>query len=179
MLALKKNHGNLYDDVKLYFGDPDLLKKADYKKTTEKARGGIEKREYWHTDDTGWLAAGKERAGLGSIAMTRNTIIKNNVKTTETRYFIGSLPEDADEISRAIRGHWMVESYHWHLDATFRKDGNRALEKQAAQNRNIITKLALNILKVIDVGKKSLSIARKRFAIGTNPEKRIERILSM
>ena len=73
----------------------------------------------------------------------------------------------------------MVESYHWHLDATFREDGNRTLEKQAAQNRNIITKLALNILKVIDVGKKSLSIARKRFAIGTNPEKRIERILSM
>ena len=118
-LALKKNHGNLYDDAKLYFGDPDLLKKADYKKTTEKARGGTEKREYWYTDDTGWLAAGKERAGLGSIAMTRNTIVKNNVKTTETRYFIGSLPEDADEIPRAIRGHWMVGRWAERVEVPF------------------------------------------------------------
>ena len=26
----------------------------------------------------------------------------------------------------------MVESYHWHLDVTFREDGNLTLEKQAS-----------------------------------------------
>ena len=68
----------------------------------------------------------------------------------------------------------MVESYHWHLDVTFREDENRTLEKQAAFNRNIIMKLALNVLKIIDVGKKTLSLAIKRFAIGTNPEKHLK-----
>jgi predicted transposase YbfD/YdcC len=179
VLALKKNHGNLYDDVKTYFDDPDFLNGCEYKKTTEKARGGIEKREYWQTEDIRWLEQKKEWAGLKSIAMTRNTITKNGETTTETRYFISSLSANANEISRAIRGHWIVESYHWHLDVTFREDENRTLEKQAAFNRNIMKKLALNVLKIIDVGKKSLSLARKRFAIGTNPEKHLKHILSL
>ena len=178
VLALKKNHGDLHEDVSFYFSDPDQLSKSAYKKTVEKARGGIEKREYWQTDDIAWLHQKKEWSGLKSIAMTRNTIIKNGRETTETRYFISSLPQDANEISRAIRGHWMVESYHWHLDVTFRDDDNRTLEKQAAYNLNIMKKLALNVLKVIDIGKKSLSLAKKRFTICTNPQKHLQYIFS-
>ncbi|MCL2387365.1 MAG: ISAs1 family transposase [Defluviitaleaceae bacterium] len=109
--------------------------------------------------------------------MTRNTITKNGKTTTEIRYFISSL--NAKEISRAIRGHWMVESYHWHLDVTFREDENRTIEKQTAFNLNIIKKLALNVLKIFDVTKKNLSLARKRFAIGTNPEKHLNILLSL
>jgi len=90
----------------------------------------------------------KEWMGLKSIAMTRNTIIKNGEETKETRYFISSLPLNVDEAARAIRGHWMVESYHWHLDVTFREDDNRTIEKQAAFNLNIIRKLAINVLKL-------------------------------
>ena len=179
VLALKKNHGNLYDDVKTYFDDHEFLSKCCYEQTKEKARGGIEKREYWQTEDIGWLDGRKEWTGIKSIAITRNTIIKNGEESTETRYFISSLRSDAKEISRAIRGHWMIESYHWHLDVTFREDENRTLEKQAAFNRNIIKKLALNVLKIIDVTKKNLSMARKRFAIGTNPEKHLAYILSL
>ena len=179
VLALKKNHGNLYDDVKTYFEDAEFLSKCAYETTKEKARSGIEKREYWQTEDVVCINGRKDWAGLKSIAMTRNTIKKNGNETVETRYFISSLPTDAKEISRAIRGYWMVESYHWHLDVTFREDENRTLEKQAAFNRNILKKLALNVLKIIDVGKKTLSLARKRFAIGTNPEKHLEHILSL
>ena len=179
VLALKGNQGTLHEDVKLYFEDEDLLSKCGYRKTIEKARGGIEKREYWQTDDIGWLTQKKEWAGLKSIAMTRNTITKNDKKTTETRYFICSLPQDVNETARAIRGHWMIESHHWHLDVTFREDANRTLEKQAAFNQNILRKLALNVLKIFDTGKKTLSLRLKRFTIGTNPEKHLETILNI
>jgi len=63
------------------------------------------------------------------------------------------LPTIGKEGARAIRGHWMVESYHWHLDVTFREDDNHAIEKQAAFNLNIIRKLALNVLKIFKTGK--------------------------
>jgi predicted transposase YbfD/YdcC len=179
VLALKGNQGSLHEDVKLYFDDPELLSGCSYAKKLEKARGGIEKREYWQTDDIAWLAQRKDWAGLKSIAMTRNTIVKNGVETSETRYFISSLPLDIKEIARAIRGHWMVESYHWHLDVTFREDENRTLEKQAAFNQNILRKLALNVLKIFQTGKKSLSIKMKRFTIGTNPERHLEIILNL
>ena len=144
-----------------------------------KARGGVEKREYWQTEDIMWLPQRKDWVGLKSIAMTRNTIKKNEEETSETRYFICSLPLGVDEVARAIRGHWMVESYHWHLDVTFREDDNHTIEKQAAFNLNILKKVAINVLKIFKTGKKSMSLRMKRFAIGTNPEKHLESILNL
>ena len=177
VLALKGNQGTLFDDVKLYFDDKDFLERCAYHKTVEKARGGIELREYWQTDDIAWLPQKKEWAGLKSVAMTRNTITKNEKVITETRYFISSLEIDAKEIARAIRGHWMVESYHWHLDVTFREDADRTLDKHVAYNMNILRKLALNLLKLIDVGRKRTSLSKKRFMICCNPHNYFDQIL--
>lgn len=179
VLALKGNQGGLHEDVKLYFSDPDMLSNCAHAQSIEKARGGIEKREYWQTEYIEWLAQKTDWAGLKSIIMTRNTIIKDGEETSETRYFISSLPLDVNEAARAVRAHWMVESYHWHLDVTFREDDNRTIEQQAAFNLNIITKLALNVLKIFDIGKKVMSLKMKRFAIGTNPEKHLESFINL
>jgi len=179
VLALKGNQGTLHDDVKLYFDDLDLLSKCKYTKTTEKARSSIEKREYWQTEDISWLTQKKDWIGLKSIAMTKNTITKNGATTTETRYFISSLPEDVKEIARAIRGHWMVESYHWHLDVTFREDANHTLDKDSAYNLNIIKKIAINTLKLFDVGLKNVSLKGKRFIISMNVEKYLEQLMAL
>ena len=179
VLALKKNQGTLFDDVNLYFSDDGLLAGCAYHKTIEKARGGIEIREYWQTDDISWLAQRKDWVGLNSIAMTRNTITKKGKTTTETRYFISSLPIDVKEIARAIRKHWMVESYHWQLDVTFREDANHTRNKHIAYNLNIMRKLALNLLKLLDVGKKHVTLVKKRFMICCNPMKYFGQILSL
>ena len=179
VLALKGNQGSLYEDIKLYFSDLDMLSNCAYTQTVEKARGCIEKREYWQTEHIEWLTQKKNWAGLKTIAMTRNTIISNAKETSETRFFISSLPLDVKEVARAIRGHWMVESYHWHLDVTFREDDNHTIEKQAAFNLNIIRKLAINMLKIYEIGNKPMSLRMKRFSIGTNPEKHLENILNL
>ena len=55
MLDLKGTQGTLRSDVELYFFDSELLQKCDYYYTIEKARGGVEKREYWQTDNISWL----------------------------------------------------------------------------------------------------------------------------
>jgi predicted transposase YbfD/YdcC len=179
VLALKGNQGCLHDDVKLYFDDEELLSGCAYTKTVEKARGGIEKREYWQTDNIAWLAQRKNWMGLKSIAMTRNTIVKNGVETSETRYFISSLPKGVEEIARAIRKHWMVESFHWHLDVTIHEEASHTLEKQAAFNQNILRKLALNVLKIFQVIQKPMSVRMKRFTVSTNPERHLAAILEM
>jgi predicted transposase YbfD/YdcC len=171
VLALKGNQGNLHKDVKLYFSDPELLSGCVYAKVVEKARGCIEVREYWQTDDLNWAHWLKDWAGLKSIAMTKNTITKNGATSSEIRYFISSLPLDIKEMTRAIRKHWMVESYHWHLDVTFREDANRTLDKDAAFNLNIIKKLALNTLKLVDVGFEKISLKNKRYLISMDFEK--------
>ncbi len=183
VLALKGNQGNLFQDVKDYFEDDDFLaqikESENYKVTKEKARSQVEVREYFQTDDIKWLPSKKDWKGLKSVAMERKTIVKNEEKTVIYRFFISSLVPDIELLSRAVRGHWSVESMHWHLDVTFKEDGNLTVDKQAAQNHNIIRKLCLSILKTIDVagnGKK-MSIKSKRFLISLDSVKYLKMIV--
>jgi len=165
VLALKGNQGTLNTDVREYFGDPGLLAGCAYHRTVDKARGAVEIREYWQTADVSWLPQRKAWSGLASIIMTRNTTVKDGVTKTDRRYFIGSLPLDVEEAARAVRGHWMVESCHWHLDVTFREDANRTLDRAAAYNHNIVRKMAINTLRIVDVGVAGISMKGKRYMI--------------
>lgn len=185
VLALKGNQGTLHGDARLYFDDPELPAGCAYTRTAEKARSSIEIREYWQTGDISWMPQKKGWPKLKSIAMTRNTIKKDDKTTVETRYFMSSLAttmdedgkETADEIARAIRSHWMVEGHHHHLDVTFKEDANQTADKAASVNLNIVTKLAHGVLKLLDVGRKNVSIKAKRFMACLNPEKYIDMIL--
>ncbi len=46
VLALKGNQGSLFRDVSAFFADSEVLAKCAYHKTIQKARGGVEVREY-------------------------------------------------------------------------------------------------------------------------------------
>jgi predicted transposase YbfD/YdcC len=46
VLALKVNQEMLLDDVKLHFEDTEFRRKCTYHRTIEKARSGVEQREY-------------------------------------------------------------------------------------------------------------------------------------
>ena len=179
LISLKGNQGTLHDDIKRYFDDPQLLKGCAYHRVLDKAHSAAEKREYWQTTDISWLPQKKLWAGLTSIVMTKNTITKSDVTTTEVRYFISSLPLDVEAAAFAVRSHWMVESYHWHLDVTFREDSNHTLDQAAAYNLNIIKKMALNTLKLIDVGLPRISMKNKRYLISMGFEQYLDDIMQL
>ena len=181
VLALKKNQSSMYEDVTEYFEKEEFLreirKSGNYKRTEEKAHGQIEIREYYQTEDLHWLSRKKEWKGLKSIGMEKKRIEKDGRKTYEYRYFISSLKADIEQISRAVRGHWSIESMHWHLDVTFREDANKTIDKMAAQNLNIIRKWSLSILKPAQISRHKLSMRKKRFVISLRPIQYLEEIL--
>ena len=183
VLAVKGNQRMLYEDLRLYFSDESILKeireKKGYSSTKEKAHGQIEKREYYQTEEIHWLSCKKEWKGIKSIGMEKKTIENEKGKHEEYRYYISSLKVDEEAFRRAVRGHWSVESMHWHLDVTFREDANRTLDKQAAQNQNIIRKWSLSILKMIELLKSGLSMKKKRFVISLRPIQYLEEVLSI
>jgi predicted transposase YbfD/YdcC len=182
VLAVKGNHPNLMDDIETYFADAQFLEelrgKGSYTCTKEKHRGQIETREYYQTDDISWLYGRKDWKGLTTIGMAMNTIERDGVKKQERRYFISSLPVDIKEFARAVRGHWSVESMHWHLDVTFREDHSTILDKRAAANMNIIRKWSLSILRMLDIGKKA-SLKAKRKVVGWNAARFLEKIFAL
>ena len=173
VLALKGNQGTLHEDVRLYLSDPEvrqaLQASGQYNRTLEKARSQIEIREYYQTEVISWLNCKKEWKGLKSIGMEEKTIRKDGMEKKEYRFFISSLKADIELFSRAVRGHWSVESMHWHLDVTFREDANQTLDRLAAQNLNIIRKWCLSILKVLELFRPNLSMKKKRFIISMDP----------
>lgn len=89
-----------------------------------------------------------------------------------------SLYSEFGILQEAARGHRSVESMHWHLDVTFREDANTTLDKQAAQNQNIIRKWSQGILKRIEIMKPELSLKKKRFAISLRPIQYLKEVLS-
>jgi hypothetical protein len=73
-------------------------------------------------EDTDWFAEKGEWAGLRSFIMVEaEREVLGQGATVERRYFVSSLPADAKQALRAVRGHWQVEnSLHWVLDVAFR-----------------------------------------------------------
>ena len=181
VLALKRNQGTLYEDVKLYLMEEkeNLKKQGNYNRSIEKAHGQIEIREYYQTEEIRWLSQKKNWKSLKSIGMEEKTIKKDGKEEKEYRFYISSLKTDMELFRRAVRGHWAVESMHWQLDVTFREDANHTSDKIAAQNQNVIRKWCLSILKLLEIRGKKMSMQRKRFNISMNPMKYLEEILEL
>ena len=179
VLAVKENQKSLYEDISLYFDDErhiqKVKEKGNYLKTIDKNHGMADVREYYHTASIGWLNGKEKWKGIKSIGMVIRTF--NDV--TEKRYYISSLPCNIDEFSKAVRGHWSVESMHWQLDVTFREDANHTLDKTAAANMNIIRKWCLSMLKHVQFYKPNLSMRKKMFIISLDPAKYLDFVMSL
>ena len=180
--AVKGNQRLLYEDIKNYFNDEELYKKAmneSFCEETEKAHNQVEKRTYIITSDIDWLNNKDRWANIKSIgiAIREYTSDENNVK--DVRYYITDLlSSEIKEFKKAVRDEWGIENnLHWHLDYTFKEDNNLTMNKNAQANLNILRKLCLNILKLIKpLYNKSLKLIR--FIIGQNFDNEILKILS-
>jgi len=62
----------------------------------------------------------------------------------------------------------MVESYHWHLDVMFQDDANGMVNKATAYNLNIVKKMAMNMLRLVDVSIVKISLKNKRLILCMN-----------
>ena len=151
LLALKGNQSTLHDDVRVFFADQKLAETCDLFMTTDDGHGRVEERTCRATEDIAWL---KERhpdwKGLRSIAAITSTRTdkKTGKTTTETRFYISSLPAEANQILVATRAHWSIENnLHWMLDVIFREDLCQTRKIHAALNLGTVRKMALGLLK--------------------------------
>ena len=86
-------------------------------------------------------------------------------RSSETRFYISSLPNQAERLMESARSHWTVgNSVHWVLDVAFREDDSRVRVGNAAENFSTLRRMTLNMLKQ----EKSISVgnAAKRKRAG-------------
>jgi predicted transposase YbfD/YdcC len=137
----------------------------------DSGHGRIETRRVTQVSiDSNWLSEKYRFAGLQSIIRVDSERIQKEKTSTETRYYISSLPVDAAKAMQVVRSHWQIESMHWMLDMTFKEDASQIKSGNAPEIMNIIRKIALNIIKN-DPTKKA-SIKRKLKMAAINDEYR-------
>jgi predicted transposase YbfD/YdcC len=172
LLALKKNQGNLYDDIALFF---DLVQENEFAKVTHTyhqtvngGHGRIEKRQCWGIsgeESLSFLRNCEAWAKLQTIVMIQSERHVNGKVSRETRYFITSLVNDARRILAAKRSHWGIENkLHWGLDVAFREDDSRVRQGNAPQNLAVLRHMALNLLKQEKAAKGGIKAKRLKAA---------------
>ncbi len=76
VLALKKNHSTLYEDVRLFLDDARASEFAEIDhedhETVDGEHGRIETRKYWITSDIDWLGAKASWANLQSLGLAKS-----------------------------------------------------------------------------------------------------------
>jgi predicted transposase YbfD/YdcC len=114
----------------------------------DKGHGRIEVRKCWITQAIDWLEDKEQWSGIKSIGVIESQRIQHNTTRIEKRFYLSSLPANAQLFSAAVRGHWAVENnLHWVLDVTLGEDASRVRDKNAAENMAMIRHTALNLLQ--------------------------------
>lgn len=154
LLALKENHGQLYEDVTLLFDDLEqsgfTAYAYDTDKTVDKNHGRIEIREAWVIIEPALIAVlrtAEKWPQLAAVVKVRAERYMKDEQSVESRYFIASFSDHAARVLECVRTHWTIEnSLHWVLDIAFREDECRLRKDHGAQNFAIIRHIDLNLL---------------------------------
>lgn len=168
VLALKGNQGSAFAEVKSFL-DEAILRDEQHlvsTHTTDKEHGRLEGRRYWQSEQLDWFADRQEWEGLKSVGVVESRRTVGGKESVERRYYLSSLPAEAAQFARAVRGHWGVENgLHWVLDVVFGEDQSRARTGHAAENLATTRRLAVNLLKRDKTCKRSIKGKLLRAAI--------------
>ncbi|MDQ3656285.1 MAG: ISAs1 family transposase [Chloroflexota bacterium] len=163
VLALKANPPEPWTTTRETFAavaaGTQTVDTIDWHETLDKGHGRLERRTCRVIEDAAtvaWLqtnAAGEWR-GLRTLVEVQAWCRRGETDHEETRYYLSSLPPDADRLNRVVRRHWAIENeLHWVLDVVFDEDQSRIRQGYAAENTALLRRIALGLLKQETSGK--------------------------
>lgn len=155
VLALKENHGRLYEDVVNLFTDLEASGLQAYTfsqaETVNKNHGRLETRTCYVICDPHiliHLRGASQWKSLRSVVKVHSHRHLDEGTTANDRYFISSLATDAKHMLETVRSHWSIEnSLHWVLDIAFREDESRIRKDHGPENFAVLRHIALNLVK--------------------------------
>ncbi len=170
VLALKGNHATLHEQVQNFFQSVRAGRTYGFtlseQHSLDKEHGRIEERRYWHVNAPDYLHGFGEWRDLQSVGMCEAVREVEGHVTTEQRYYLSSLPVEAEKFSEAVRGHWAIEnSCHWVLDVVFGEDDSRVRVGHAAENFALVRRMANNLLQRERTLKRGVKTKRLKAAL--------------
>jgi predicted transposase YbfD/YdcC len=166
VLAVKGNRGRFYDHVVNAFAEATHAAGIRTHGRVEEGHGRKEARivSVFEPDDWPWKTKNNgEWAGLRTAVRIERTRAVDGEATTETHYYVSSLPPDAQRLAKAIRDHWDVENgLHWSLDVAFGDDDRKIRDARSAENFATIARMAFTLVKRDPTRKRGVAASRKK-----------------
>lgn len=172
VLALKANHPVLHADARRLFADEavlaDLGRAVHRAQTIEKDHGRIEERTCVALPvETlfGGLRGLAAWPGVRSLCLVEGRCqpAGGGPESVERRYFLSSLPANAEHLLAAVRNHWAIENkLHWMLDVHFDEDRCRVRKEHAPLNLATVRRVALSLAKRDTQTRSSVRLRLKR-----------------
>jgi predicted transposase YbfD/YdcC len=152
VLALKGNQETLQQAVIDYIAEQSendfVFANARLHVTEETGHGRHEQRTYVQMPVPETLEQLDLWKGLKTIGLVMSVCERDGKTTTETRYYISSLPLGVKLFAHAVRSHWGIENAcHWSLDIIYRADESRIRDKRMRENFAWLNRLTLSLLK--------------------------------
>jgi len=164
-LTVKKNQKGLYENIEWLFkyaaSEGDLAQATE---TFDANHGRFDTRHCWVLPYDGFLEKKAWKSLSHIVKVYRESENPHTGKISkDTRYYITSLTSCTPNLALATsRSHWGIENHlHWALDMTFNEDASRSRLGSAARNLSLLRRIALMLLKRIELPKHS--IKRKQF----------------
>ena len=141
----------MHDEVAALFrlAEKQTQIQTDIFSSHDKGHGRIETRECTCIEAGPWLEhVSQGWTKLKTVAKVVSTVEKKGKVSEETRYFLSSLPCDAEEHLRVVREHWRIENtLHWSLDVVFKEDSIHISNDNSPKNLSIIRRIAFSLAK--------------------------------
>jgi len=165
LLMVKDNQKELKQQVEKMFIRGAI---KDTNKQIDAGHGRVENRVCDVIDELCFMDEKEQWKNLKSIVMIQSERCNKQTGETskQTRYYISSLPADAEKMNKAIRQHWSIENnLHWELDVIFKEDDSLKKKGESPKNFNVILKMAMTLLNNKKLGKLSKPTKRLKAAL--------------
>ncbi|WKN44082.1 ISAs1 family transposase [Tunicatimonas pelagia] len=174
LLSLKKNQKSTFEQVHDYMMAHHQGLACD--KNVDFGSGRIETRTCYVSEATDLMEATLAWKNIQAIIMVHAVRETGNKRQEEYRFYLSDKAESAAYFNHRVREHWSIENHlHWHLDVSFSEDTCRTHTKNGAENRNILRKLSLQLLKQMN-DKHSIKVRRKKAGWDDNYLRQIIRL---
>lgn len=165
VVQLKANQKKLFEQVKQQFAfayDSDKL--HEYTQTNQ-GHGRIEKRTVMQINAELPNELKAKWPTIRTFIEVASERTKNNVTHCRSRWYVSSLPLNAEQAAQAIRQHWGIENQlHWVLDVVFREDELLIKDPDGAAHVALFNRVALGLIKQHKGKQDSIASKRRRAA---------------
>ncbi|MCL2920236.1 ISAs1 family transposase [Shewanella litorisediminis] len=165
VIQVKSNQKALLEEVQASFRNLYDSKELETYEQSNTGHGRKECRTVMQTEAELSPDLKKKWPHIKSLIEVASERTVNGSTSCSSRWYVSSLPVDAEEAARTIRDHWAVENQlHWVLDVVFREDALKVSDPEGAKHLALFNRAALSAIKQHNGKKDSLAGKRRRAA---------------